>query len=54
MYFDFVGPGGDVQNLRTVVERGGWCGLQSIYEYDRTRWGAGHHDLGWIGQLRSP
>jgi hypothetical protein len=29
-------------------------GLLTIYEYDRTRWGTGHDDLGWIRHLHLP
>ena len=48
MYFHCVGPGRDVQNLRMIVERHCLSGLRTIYEYDRSRWGAGHDDLSWI------
>jgi hypothetical protein len=54
VYFHFVDAGRDVQNLRMIVDRRGLSGLQTIYEYDRTCWGAGHDDLSWIRRLHFP
>ena len=54
MYLHFVGAGRDVQNLRMIVDRRCLSGWQTIYEYDRTRRGAGHDDLSWIRELRFP
>jgi hypothetical protein len=54
VYLHFVGPGRDVQNLRVIVERRWLSGLLTIDEYDRTRWGTGHDDLGWIRNLHLP
>jgi hypothetical protein len=53
MYFHFVGSGRDPQNLRMIVECCFLSGLQTIYEDDRTHWGAGHNDLCRIRHLRS-
>jgi hypothetical protein len=54
VYLHFVGASRDVQNLRVIVERRWPSGLPTIYEYDRTRWGTGHDDLGWVRHLRLP
>ena len=54
VYLHFVGAGRDVQNPGMIVDRRCLSGWQTIYEYDRTRRGAGHDDLSWIGQLRFP
>jgi hypothetical protein len=54
VYFHFVVSGRDVQNLRTIVAHLLLSDLQTIYEYDRSRWGTGDDDLSWIRQLRFP
>jgi len=54
VYFHFVSAGRDGENLRMIVDRRRRSGLQTIYEYDRTRWGTGHDDLGWIRHLHLP
>ena len=54
VYLHFVGPGCDVQNLRTIAELRCLPGLSTIYEYDRTRWSARHDDRSRLRQLRFP
>jgi hypothetical protein len=52
-YFNFVDAGRDVQSLQ-VVGRRCLSSLHAIYEYERTRRGAGHDDLGRVRHLRFP
>jgi hypothetical protein len=54
VYFNFVGAGRDVQNLRMIVSRRRLSGLQTIYEDHRIRRRAGHDDLGWIRHRHFP
>lgn len=52
VYFNFVGSGGNVEHLRTIIGRGRLSGLDVIDEYERTFGSARDDELSRVRRMR--